>query len=172
MVGRIETGAGVGLFHYEFTTVLVTDQEQHWLTMRYPPAVPRRHGQVLGLNGKQRRTGAGVEAHKLSGEYSPSRHLYSQRTDLPSVIKHGEHGTVGDDQSLQVSGAAASPLDTHAHHGVLPGLDGRWQCGWWQIGVCHNFHRRLFWRRGWEWGGCQPRRIRVRGRGRGGPGAW
>ena len=134
MVGRIETGAGVGLFHYEFTAVLVTDQEQHWLTMRYPPAVPRRHGQVLGLDRKQRRTGAGVEALKLSGEYSPSRHLYSQRTDLPSVIKHGEHGTVGDDQSLQVSGVAANPLDTHAHHGVLPGLDGRWQCGWWQIG--------------------------------------
>ena len=58
MVRRVETGAGVGLLHYELAAVLVTDQEQHWLPMRYPPAVSRRHGQVLGLDDKQ--TGLGI----------------------------------------------------------------------------------------------------------------
>ena len=144
MVRRIETGAGVGLLYNELTAVLVTDQEQHCLSRRYPPAVSRRYDEVSSSDGKQCCASAGIEALKLSSEYTPAGHLYRQRNDLPPVIEHGEHSAIGDDQPLLVLRAAAGPLDAHAHYGVPPGLDGCWQCGRRQIGVGHNLRRRAF----------------------------
>ena len=125
MVRRVETGAGVGLLRYEITTVLVTAQEQHWLTMRYGRAFPRRHVQTLNTDGKQRRAGADIEAFKLSGEGAPARHLNRQRNDLLHEVKHSEHSAIGDNQALLIPSAAADKLDPHAHHGVLPSFDGR-----------------------------------------------
>ena len=72
MVRRVETGAGVGLLHHEFTAVLVAAQEQHWLPRRYGPALPRCQGEALSTDAKQRRAGADVEALKRSGEDAPT----------------------------------------------------------------------------------------------------
>ncbi len=91
MVRRVETGAGVGLVHYEFTAVLVTAQEQHRLAMRYCPTLPRCYDEVSSTEGKQRSAGARIEALKLSGEDAPTRYRHRQRGDLLHEVKHGEH---------------------------------------------------------------------------------
>ena len=97
MVRRIETGAGVGLLYNELTAVLVTDQEQHWLPRRYPPAVSRRYDEVSSSDGKQCRASAGIEALKLSSEDAPAGYRHRQRSDFLHEVKHGEHSAVGDD---------------------------------------------------------------------------
>ena len=65
--------------------------------MRYYPTPTRCYDEVSSTDGKQRRAGAGVEALKLSGEYSPTGYRHRQRSDLLHEVKHGEHSAVGDD---------------------------------------------------------------------------